>query len=186
VKDHTTHFPWQLCALAVAVCLGLTLAGYAVGVQPLLERRQRELSQRDELQARRATASDLAASVAALQHDSSDARQALARTSLRLQPATLVNQRLEALARLATECGVSLDEMRPGTAADSTHYQTVPIRIVGGGRYPACVTFMRNLRKTFGDMGVRSFVAANNSTIPAEPAAMFQAELVWYTELPRK
>ena len=78
----------------------------------------------------------------------------------------LVNQRLEAIARLATECGVALDEMHPGVPADSTHYQTVPIRVVGSGRYPACTAFLRKLRGTFGDMGIRSFQASSSGTTP--------------------
>ena len=191
MKDTTTTttappFPWQMVALAVAACAALTIGAYALGVQPMLEKREHESSQRHELADRRAAASQLAASVADLQRELADARTALERTPLRLQPATLVNQRLEAVAVLANECGVALDEVRPGSAVDSTHYQTVPIRIVGSGRYPACAVFLGKLRKTFGDMGVRQFNAANNAALPENPVASFNAELVWFTELPRK
>jgi Tfp pilus assembly protein PilO len=186
VNPQTNRLQWQFVAVAVGVCLGLSVAAYALGVQPLLERREAETRRRSDLQERRQTASQLSASLADVQHQLATAKQALAKTSLRLQPAVLVNQRLEAIARLATECGVALDEMHPGVPADSTHYQTVPLRVVGSGRYPACTAFLRKLRGTFGDMGIRSFQASSSGTSPAEPTALFQAELVWYTELPRK
>ena len=70
MKDQTpptTHFPWQMAALAAAACAGLTLAAYAVGVRPMLEQRDHEAAQRTQLQERRATASDLAMTVADLQ-----------------------------------------------------------------------------------------------------------------------
>jgi Tfp pilus assembly protein PilO len=186
VKDQQSHFPWQMAALAAAACVGLTVAAYAVGLRPMLEERDREATQRQQLEERRATASDLGASVAELHRELAGVKEALARSPVRLQPATLVNQRLEALARLAGECGVQLDEMRPGAPADSTHYQTVPIRIVGTGRYPDYALFLRNLRKTFGDMGVRTFNATNLGGASPEPVAAFQAELVWFAELPRR
>ena len=186
MNPQPNRLQWQFVAVAAGVCLGLTVAAYALGVQPLMERRDRQEVLRQDLQTRRQAASDLASSLADVQNQLSTAKQALAKTSIRLQPAVLVNQRLEAIARLATECGVALDEMHPGTPADSRHYQTVPIRIVGSGRYPACTMFLRKLRGTFGDMGIRSFQTGSSGNTPAQPTALFQAELVWYTELPRK
>jgi Tfp pilus assembly protein PilO len=179
-------FPWHMTTLAIAACAGLTLAAYAVGVRPMLEQRDKENSQRQLLAERQQTSSELATTVAELQRNLVEAKQVLERSPVRLQPASLVNQRLEALARLAGECGVQLDEMRPGTPVDSTHYQSFPIRIVGTGRYPAYALFLRNLRKTFGDMGVRTFNATNLNGPSASPVAAFQAELIWFTELPRK
>jgi Tfp pilus assembly protein PilO len=185
---HPKAYPWQMIAVAVGACLGLTVAAYAFGVRPLIDRQARDSAERAELKDRRAAASRLAGEVAELQRDVNAGKEILARSPVRLQPAALINQRLAAVTRLATDCGLSLDEVRPGNAVDSTHFQTVPIRIVGGGRYPACATFLRNLRQTFGDMGVRQFLVSNVSgSMPsATPAASFQAELVWFTELPRK
>jgi Tfp pilus assembly protein PilO len=180
------HFPWHLAGIAGAICLGMTLAAYAVGVQPLLKRRQQEAAQQQALRDHGASASQLSDELTALLKELTETKQALTRTSLRLQPASLINQRLESLARLATDCGVSIDEMRPGVAADAAHYQTVPVRIVGSGKYPAVVSFTRNLRKSFGDIGVQSFIIASDNANPNVPLAKFQADLVWYTELPRK
>jgi Tfp pilus assembly protein PilO len=175
-----------MAGVAAVACIGLTVAAYAVGVRPLLARHQHEAAQRELLAERSAAIADGNAALAGLNRELADAKEALARTPLRLQPAALINQRLEAVARLASECGVSLDEMRPGSPADSTHYQTVPIRIVGGGTYPACATFLRKLRRTFGDMGVSTFSAANATPSARTALASFQAELVWFTETPRK
>jgi Tfp pilus assembly protein PilO len=181
-------YPWHTIAIAVGVCLGLTVAAYALGVRPLIERQMRESAQRETLKDRRATATRLAGEAAELQREVNAGKEILARSPVRLQPAALINQRLAAVTQLATECGLSLDEVRPGNGVDSTHFQTVPIRIVGGGHYPECAGFLRKLRQTFGDMGVRQFMVTNlNASAPsATPTASFQAELVWFTELPRK
>lgn len=178
--------PWHMVGIAATVCVGLTVGAFAIGVRPLLDQHRRETSQQETLKERTATASELAVTVAGLNRDLADVKDTLAKTPLRLQSATLVNQRLEALARLASECGVSLDEMRPGSPIDGAHYQTVPIRIVGGGTYPACTTFLRRLRKTFGDMGIRTFNAANTTPASPTPSASFQSELVWFTDQPHK
>lgn len=184
----TKSHAWQMIAIAAGVCLGLTVAAYALGVRPLMDQATHDSALREELKDRRATASRLAGEAADLQREVNAGKELLARSPVRLQPAALINQRLAAVTQLATECGLSLDEVRPGIGVDSTHFQTVPIRLVGGGRYPACATFLRKLRQTFGDMGVRQFMVSNVSgSIPSEtPAASFQAELVWFTELPRK
>ena len=179
-------FPWHTVGVAAAVCVALTVAAYAVGVRPLLARHQHEAAQRNLLAERTAATSQATATLAGLNRDLTEAKEALARTPLRLEHASSINLRLEAVAQLASECGVSLDEMRPGSPADSTHYQTVPIRIVGGGSYPACATFLRKLRRKFGDIGVSTFSAANANPGTKETLASFQAELVWFTELPRK
>jgi Tfp pilus assembly protein PilO len=187
MTEQPKRFPWQIAAVAAGVCLGASVAAYALGAQPLVRHRQAEAARAAELHERRDRAGQLGAELSALQRQLDDARQALARTPLRLQPATLVNQRVEAITRLATDCNVALDEMRPGPPVDSTHYQTVAIRIVGRGRYPAFTTFLRKLRATFGDVGVRSFSASSDPRAQADSAtAVFQAELIWYTELPRK
>lgn len=187
MKDQQNHnFSWHIGMAAVATCIGLTVAAYAVGVRPMLQQREQDELQRASLEERRATAAERATQLADLQRDLAETKDALARSPIRLQAATLVNQRLEAIARVATECGVGLDEMRPGSAADSTHFQTVPIRIVGNGTYPACATFLRRLRRTFGDMGVGTFHAGNNAPSGTAPTATFQAELIWFTALPRK
>jgi Tfp pilus assembly protein PilO len=186
MKDESQNFPWHLTIVAVATCAGLTVAAYALGVQPMLHHRANDQAQRTTLEQRQADLSERSASVANLQRDLADAKQSLARTPVRLQAASLVNQRLEAVASVATKWGVFLDEMRPGSAVDSTHYQTVPIRIVGNGTFPACATFLRELRQEFGDIGVQTFQLTNNGADSTSPTATLQAELVWFTELPRK
>jgi Tfp pilus assembly protein PilO len=184
----TKNTPWQMIGVAVAACLGITVAAYALGVRPLIERQAHETAQREQLRDRRQAASRLAGELADLQRQLNADKEILARTPVRLQSATLVNQRLAAVTKLATDCGLALDEVRPGNAADSTHFQRVPIRIVGGGSYPACAAFLRKLRGSFGDMGVNQFMltTVNAAQASATPTASFQAELVWFTELPRK
>jgi Tfp pilus assembly protein PilO len=177
-------FPWQLAAIALTACGGLSMAAYVFGVQPLVDGRAQESAQLATLEERQASATQLSNSLGDLHRQLAAAKEQLERTPVRLQPASLINQRLEAVARLATDCQVTNDEMRPGSPADATHFQTVPIRIVGSGKYPACATFLKKLRETFGDMGVRTFSASNTAAGSENPSAILNAELVWFTELP--
>ena len=91
MNPQPNRFQWQFVAIAAGVCLGLSVAAYALGVQPLLERRAADALKHTELQERRQNASQLSASLADVQHQLATAKQALAKTSLRLQPAVLVN-----------------------------------------------------------------------------------------------
>ena len=110
-----------------------------------------------------------------------DAGQQVASLPLRLEPATSINPRLARLADLAGESGLVLDEIQPGPAADGSHYQTVPIRLAGGGSYPAVAVFLHRLRERFPDTAVRSFECSNTAPGADRPSAAFRAELAWYT-----
>ena len=64
MNPQTNQFPWQLVTIAAGACLGLTVAAYALGVQPLIERQRRDDALRERLQEQRQTASDKASSLA--------------------------------------------------------------------------------------------------------------------------
>ena len=105
--------------------------------------------------------------------------QALADTPLRLQPMGAVNQRLALMTNLASEAGLTLNDIQPGKAALGAHFATVPIQVGGSGRFPTIVAFLNRLHTTFPDTGVTSFTL---SGAPATPGAAvsFKIELAWH------
>lgn len=163
------------------VCAALAAGAYLFGVRPAMARHEVQASRQFELRAARQKAAGLLGQRNNAQNQLIAADEALRNQTLRLQPASTVNQRLAALTEMATrECGLTIDEMRPGAPADGADSQTVPILIAGSGTYPNCAKFLHRLRKTFPDTAVRSFETTNNSASPDVPSATFQFELTWH------
>lgn len=163
------------------VCLGLSAGTYFVGVRPAIARHGEQSTRQADLRDARQKAAELLGTRNSTQTQLNAVNEALKRQSLRLRPASTVNQRLASLTELATrECQLVIDEMRPGVVVESADSQAVPILIAGSGTYPNCAKFLHKLRQTFPDTAVRSFETTNNSASPDRPAATFQFELTWH------
>jgi Tfp pilus assembly protein PilO len=164
-----------------AVCAAVTVAAYLFGVRPAVARYDETVARQLELNAARQKAANLLGARNSTQNQLNAVNEALKSLTLRLEPASTVNQRLSKLTDLATrECQLVIDEMRPMPPADGADYQTVPILIAGSGTYPNCAKFLHRLRKDFPDTAVHSFETTNNSSSPDNPTATFQVELVWH------
>ena len=164
-----------------AVCALVSTGTYFVGVRPALAWHAEQAGRQNELRSARQKAANLLGTRNATQAQLNAVNDALQRQSLRLEPVSTVNHRLASLTELATrECGLVIDEMRPGAIVETPDYHTVPILIAGSGTYPHCAKFLHKLRRTFPDTAVRSFETTNNSASPDSPAATFQFELTWH------
>jgi hypothetical protein len=172
---------WQVYGIGLIVCAGLSAAAYLFGVQPALAAREADEAYAADLQGRRQNAVDLAATLTAARQKLEQTRREVAGLKLRLEPAAGVNQRLARLADLATAAGLEINEVQPGAATDSPHYQVVPIRISGTGTYPACAQFLHQLRVKFPDTAARSVEVANPSPTRDHTAGTFRFDLAWYT-----
>lgn len=165
------------------VCVMLAASAYLLGIRPAMARNEVQASRQVELRAARQKAAGLLIQRNNVQNQLKAAEDALRNQTLALQPASMVNQRLAALTDMATqECGLTIDEMRPGPPDAGTNSQLVPILMAGSGTYPKCAKFLHRLRKTFPDTAVRSFETTNNSASPDMPTATFQFELIWHAE----
>jgi Tfp pilus assembly protein PilO len=172
---------WPVYGVGLIVCVGLSAATYLLGVQPALASRTADEAYAADIQGRRQNAADLAVKLTATRQKLEQTRREVAGLSLRLEPATDVNQRLAKLADLATAAGLEINEVQPGAAADSPHYQVVPIRISGTGTYPASAQFLHQLREKYPDTAARSIEIANPSPTRDHTAGTFRFELMWYT-----
>ena len=183
-QPHGPKFsPWRIYLGGAVVCAGLSAGAYAVGVRPAARRHAADVARQAELRAARQKASNLAGQLNTARAELARVNDAIASGSLRLQPVTEINQRLSRLTQLAESIRpvkLTIDEMRPGTVSEGPDYKTVPILIAGNGTYPACATFLHELRKSFPDMAVISFDTTSNGASPDSPAATFQFELAWH------
>jgi Tfp pilus assembly protein PilO len=172
---------WRTAGVVAAVCAAVTAAGYGLGISPTVEHLAEHRARLDELAARRDAGARLRADLAAVRRRLDQTTRAVADLPLRLEPAAALNGRLHRLAEAATAAGVTLDEMQPQPAVDGPHYQTVPVRVAGGGTYPACAAFLHALRADFPDTAVRAIEATNPSPARDGNAVVFRLDLAWHT-----
>ena len=174
-RDHA----WQIDATGVGVCLGLSLLFYWAGVEPLSRQRATHLEAQAELGQRQDKAMELANAADELQRRLKEVGQAVDDAPVQLKPVQQLNQRLAHLTRLASECGLAIDQTQHDRPHGGQWYQTVPINLSGQGAYPTCAVFLDRLRRTYPDMGVSSFELSREPG--GEVAAKFRFDLVWYT-----
>ncbi len=170
---------WQVDLSGFAVCAAMMLVVYLVAVQPLLDRRAEAEDRKQELAQRRQESSDVLAALTSAKRELAVVEQSLAETPLRLQPMGAVNQRLALMTNLASEAGLTLNEIQPGKAALGTHFATVPIQVTGSGRFPTIVAFLNRLHTTFPDTGVTSFSLSGTPATPRAPVT-FKVDLAWH------
>lgn len=171
----------KVAGVSLAVCLGVSVAGYFIGIAPALAGLVERRSQERELAVRRQRVTDLQAELLDHRKRLILARKELADLPLRLEPPSAVNRRISLLTEVAGEAKVTLNEIQPLAAVDGQHYQTVPIRVAGAGGYPQCAAFLHKLRERFPDTTIRSFDLQNPNPSADSMAATFRMELAWHT-----
>lgn len=178
-SSNSRHALWQIDLGGFAVCAAMMLVVYLLGVQPLLDRRAAAEDRKRDLSEKRQESADVLSALTASKRELAGVELALAETPLRLQPMGAVNQRLARMTALASEAGLTLNEIQPGKAALGTHYATVPIQVAGTGRFPTIVAFLNRLHTTFPDTGVTSFTLSGAPATPNAPVA-FRIDLAWH------
>jgi Tfp pilus assembly protein PilO len=178
----TTVKTWQIYAAGIAACTALATGIWFTLIGPTLAQLEKDDAARHELAQRHEKAADLNASLVSTRRQLTTANETLAHSTLKLQPASDLNARLAKLTDLATSCGLTIDEMHPGTLADASKFQTLPVHMAGSGSYPDCAKFLHTLRQSFPDTGVEALEATNPNPTPQGAAATFRLDLVWYTK----
>ena len=170
---------WRIDAAGAGACVAMTLVLYLTGVQPMLSDHEAFIARQGELVARRSGAAKLDMALAALKTRLNGVEQALAGSSMRLEPVSNVNRRLAEMSRLAAETGLKIDEVQTGAASFGAHYGTVPIHLAGTGKYRTCVAFLHRMREEFPDTGVASMDLTANAANPFGPGT-FRFGLTWH------
>ncbi len=173
---------WQVYAIGGLFCAAATAIAWFALAAPTLEQLSQRRGRETELMQSRHKATELAHDLAEARKEMKVLSTQVASNAIELQPASQVNQRLAALTTLATQNGLSLNEVRPGAPTETNRYQMLPIHLTGAGDYPSCAAFLHGLHDSYTDVGLSSLEALNSDTSGETSRLNFQIELVWYTK----
>ena len=167
-------------AAAALCCAALSTACWIFAIGPALAQREARAGQTAQLEIRHRKADALTSQLAAVHRRRQAVEQSLLHSSLHLQSARIVNDRLARLTDLANAAGLSIEQIQPGQTANGPHYQTVALKLAGSGTYPAVARFLNQLHEKFPDTGVRAIDSTSGGTDPLAPLVNFRFELTWY------
>jgi len=173
---------WKLLHIdlaAVGVFAFMVLIAYVVGVHPVLRQHQNFILREVELGVQQGKATKLSMRIARFASRIMQIKQELADNVIKLKPASQVNSHLARMAGLVNQCGLKLDQLRPGKSLNGPRYQTVPIYLVGTGNFSACAKLLQELQRCFPDTSVASFEVKGDPTKPTEPTKL-RVDLLWY------
>lgn len=117
----------------------------------------------------------------------------LAASPVQPQPLSSLNQRLDRIAALTAEHGLTLEAINAGEVISTPKTQSIPIKIAGKCEVASCQALLRSLRTQFPDTAVialllaRQDVGEDTSTAgspPAGPTSRFTMELIWHAAAP--
>jgi len=170
---------WRIDAAGAAVCLALSLALYLGGIRPLIRNHDDFVDQKAQLDEQRTRLDEMNLTLKAYRGQYETAQRELAQGALRLESTSNVNRRLADISALAVSCNLKINEIQPGRAVPTLHYQTVPIHLAGNGTYRTCTAFLHKLRKSFPDTSISLLELAGN---PSDPSGMgtFRLDLQWH------
>jgi hypothetical protein len=150
VKNET----WKVHAIGGGVVTAVAVATWLVVLQPVAQARQtygalvsRLAGERAGLEAAREAEKNgrMAAEAAAA---------SLAAHPLVLEPATAVNQRLQAVSELAGAAGVRVDTIEAGRPDGFEKYGVLPVQLSGRGTFAGLRGFLEGLQTQMPDMEV--------------------------------
>ena len=174
-----SHSLLSIDAPAFALLAAITAAAWFIGVRPVLQARA-------EQEALTRQADTRLAELTLAQHEQRLFTESLAEASRILDNATVqlvssrrLNERVAALAALAREHGLQLDEIKPGATKREELFDLVEIRISGQASYAASASFFSALHTTYPDTEISSFRLAARGAGEL-PADSFQFTLLWY------
>ncbi|UCD74307.1 MAG: hypothetical protein JSV91_11000 [Phycisphaerales bacterium] len=170
---------YSVDAAGVAVCVLLTVLAYFGAVHPHTVAATERIAREAELATHITGARKLATSESSMSRRLEALRQTLSDDALPLDDTAKLNRRLARMGDLATECGLTIDEIRVGDAEARSHYQTVPLELKGRADFQAAVTFLNRLHDTAPDIGVWSFNLSGNPREPESPTTC-AFNLTWY------
>jgi len=180
--DWTDAEKWKylhIDALAVALCVTMTLGVYFIALEPLRDQHADQTVKQEQLKAERQKSLKMEASVMAAEARLAGLQEALVQSQVQLEPADGVNRRMAEINDLASKSGLRIDGVQLGEATRTSRCIAVPIRLAGSGTYRKCMAFLRQLKEAFPDTAVTEF---DLSADPGRPgsAAAFWFQLVWH------
>lgn len=147
--------PVDVAGLVVLTAMALAFVFGLLG--PLAERGQRAAAQAESGVRQQQRINGTIASIRALKAEIEQTKTAITASPLRILPQTALNARVAALVALSAECGLVVDELKPGAAVRGTRFVAVSVEMTGHGSYRDSARFLRLLHERFSDVGVCGF-----------------------------
>lgn len=179
-RKNLSYAKWWVHAAGLGACLVISIASYALGVAPLIQRSADMQDAIEEQQHQEQEKAKLARSYNQLKQKLETTQQELNEAAFQLQPVNRLNGYMAQLTNLATQCGLSLHEIKPSDPIALQHYRAIPIRLSGAGTYQDTVIFLHRLNQEFLDIRL-SGLGLRASGDPAKNQGKINMKLVWYT-----
>ncbi len=170
---------WTIHACGVVALAAAAIAWHGLAVHPLLTASKRAAEASKEAEAARGAVLDLLARRDRCADEWTKIEAELARTAVRLQPATAVNARLAELTHLAESEGLVVERVEPGPPVETPLAVRVPLRLGARGSSPAAIRFLARLKASFPDVAVEGFEVAGRD---GQADAALQFDCVWYAD----
>jgi len=176
--------------LGAAACLALTGLGYLAGLGPMLEARRTYEADETAYLAEAAESVRLQRTLRRLESELASVQAEVGRTTVRLSPPATAPLHVAAMARLAGECGLRIDDIQTAPPLTKPYATAVPVHVSGEGTYAACARFLARLRRFLPETSVESIALEAAGPAPGRPTpaalarATFRLRLVWHAALP--
>jgi Tfp pilus assembly protein PilO len=170
---------WRIDLAGAALCAAIAAGMCFGGILPLLAQHEQLQKLQQEISVQREQAAKMDATLASVRHKLDVSRQALTESPLRLEAASNVYRRLAEVSALASECGLTVDDIRPDRSVPGAYCETVPILMAGSGTYRTCTAFLNRLRRTMPDTGVASLELLANGAATSG-GGKFRFDLRWH------
>lgn len=171
--------PWHVDTIGVCILVAVGAVCYVALAQPMLDRRAIAKSQAVEMGAKRDSLTRTRAARQDAEARLIEVRANVNAQSVKLEPRSHVNTRLDAITRLAAEAGIGVNRLAPGITADGPRHGTMTLHLTGKADYHSCEEFVARLHRSFNDTAVTTLRLAG-APESAEPVTV-ELELLWFT-----
>jgi Tfp pilus assembly protein PilO len=170
---------WPIHATGLVLCLLITGVTYHLCLRIPVNRYLGMELQRYELHQASQDSTNLARSMDQLNLQLAKIQREIDAAPVKMRPTSHVNQMLARLGELATERGLIIKSVQPGSLQPGKQYETIPIAFTAAGTYRTCTQFLSDLHEQCPDTVVLSFSLTGNPTDTASTANI-HTDMLWY------
>jgi hypothetical protein len=179
MKKRNQQNIWQIDLAGLIVCVGVSVAAYFLGLDPLLQQRSRITAQRGELVEEKRQCVTLEAALTTLKKKAIGIRQELTEEDVALESKDRINHRLGELATVLG-CGeMQIDAVHTGQISKGRYCDLVPIRISGQSHYLESAAAFHELYRALRDVSIVGF-KLEGAPDSSGQARSFSIDMFWY------
>ena len=179
MKKRMQQNPWQVDMVGCAICIGVSVAAYFLGLNPMLQQRSRMATQHRELVEDKRQCVTLEAALTTLKKKAIAVRQELTEADVALESKDRVNHRLAELATMLGRGEMQIDAVHTGQISQGRYCDLVPISISGQGSYLQAVAAFHQLYRGLRDVSIVGFKLEDTSDGP-DQVGRFSVDMFWY------